>query len=118
MAQMKTKAFGITESKRPKGKKTFAPVKRVWDDINQSATDVPYVRLPISASITDDEELLSDAFHRAVTKWRKQTGLEHPGKVYIDCEPTGNTSVDEDGITCIEVRTFVVVETAPEISAR
>lgn len=115
---VKTKAFGITESKRPKGKKTFAPVKRVWDSVGQSETKVPYVRLPISASITDDEELLSEAFHRAVMKWRKQTGLEHPGKVYIECEPTGDTNIDENGMSCIEVRTFVVVETAPELSAR
>lgn len=115
---IKTKAFGITKSRRPEAKKTFAPVKRVWDTTSQSVAKVPYVRLPISASITDDDELLADAFHRAITKWRKQTGQEHPGKVYIDCEPTGNTSVDENGMACIEVRTFIVVETAPELSAR
>lgn len=117
MAKVQPKTFGVVRGRKP-AKPKPAPVKRVYDTESLNEVKVSYIKHPISASIIDDENLLAKEFHRAVSKWQDITGLDHYGRVYVETESTGELIADENGITALAVRLYVVVETAPEFSAR
>lgn len=119
---IKTKAFGVASTK---GKNTKAktpakalPVKRTWDTTSLTTARVGTYSRQVSASILDDEKALAKAFHLAVMEWRERSGEEHPGKVYIETVPTGDIIPGADGESTLNVTAHIVVESAPELSAR
>lgn len=112
-----TKTFGKTKTTK-KATKSSLPVTRVWDTTQLTSAHVETYRHQISVSIIDDEAELAKAFHRAIMKWRELSGQEHFGKVFIETVPTGEIVAGQDGKSALLVHVFIVVETAPEVSAR
>lgn len=119
---IKTKAFGVAQTK---GKKTKAktpakslPVKRTWDTTSLKTARVSTYSRQISASILDDDKAMAKAFHLAVLEWRERSGEEHPGRVYLETVPTGEIVPGPDGESTLNVTVKIVVESAPENSAR
>lgn len=117
---IKTKTFGVAGSakSKSKAKPKPPPVKRTWDTTHLTEAKVTTYRRQISASIIDDETELAKAFHRAVMAWRERTNDEHPGKVYLETTPTGQLVPDANGVSSLNVIVHIVVESAPELSAR